>query len=86
LILRTLLGNLVEFLHLAFSQEYTEVLYVLGFFEYSSDHEFFLVFFDLVSVVISDGYMLPSLFLLLCLVFQGLSDCLFRDILVCRLF
>jgi hypothetical protein len=82
---KNLVGNLIEFLHLAFSQECTEIFYVLGFFEYSSDHEFFLVFFDLVSVVIPYGYMFPTLLLLFCLVFQRLSDCLFRDILICRL-
>jgi hypothetical protein len=67
---KNLVGNLIEFLHLAFSQECTEILYVLGFFEYSSDHEFFMVFLDLVPVVISYGYMLPTLLLLLGLVFQ----------------
>jgi hypothetical protein len=67
---KNLVGNLIEFLHLAFSQECTEIFYVLGFFEYSSDHEFFMVFLDLVPVVISYGYMLPTLLLLLGLVFQ----------------
>jgi hypothetical protein len=76
---------LIEFLHLAFSQECAEIFYVLGFFKYSGYHEFFLIFFYLVSVVISDWYMLPNLLLLLGLVFQGLGDCLFRDILIFRL-
>ena len=80
-----LVGNLIEFLHLAFSQECTEVFYVLGFFEYSSDHEFFLVFFDLVPVVISDWDMFPTLFLLLCLELQSLSYCFFWHILIRRL-
>jgi hypothetical protein len=66
---KNLVGNLIELLHLALSQECTEVLDVLGFFEYSSDHEFLLVFFDLVPVVISYGYMFPTLLLLFCLVF-----------------
>jgi hypothetical protein len=82
---KNLVGNLIEFLHLAFSQECAEIFYVLSFFEYSSYHEFFLVFFDLVSVVISYGYMSLTLLLLLGLVFQRLSDCLLRDILICRL-
>ena len=82
---KNLVGNLIKFLHFALSQECAEIFYVLGFFEYSNDHEFFLVFFNLVSVVISDWYMLPTLLLLFCLVFQGLSDCLFWDILIRRL-
>jgi hypothetical protein len=82
---KNLIGNLVEFLHLAFSQECAEILNILSFFENPSDHEFFLVFFDLIPVVISDRFVFPTVFLLLGLVFQGLSDFLFRDILIGRL-
>jgi hypothetical protein len=79
------IGNLIELLHLSFSQQCAEILYVLSFLEYSSDHKFLLVFFDLIPVVISYRYMLPTFLLLLCLEFQSLSYCFFWDILICRL-
>jgi hypothetical protein len=82
---KNFIGNLIKLFHLAFSQQYTEILDVLSFFEDSSNHKFLLVLFNLVPVVVSDWDMLPTLFLLLCLVFQGLSDCLFWDILISRL-
>jgi hypothetical protein len=82
---KNFIGNLIELLHLAFSQQCTEVLYVLSFFEYSGDHEFLLVFFDLVPVMVPYRYMLPTFLLLLCLELQSLSDCLFWDIFICRL-
>ena len=64
---KNFIGNLIELLHLAFSQQRAEILYVLSFLEYSGDHEFLLVFFDLVPVMVPYGYMLPTFLLLLCL-------------------
>jgi len=62
----------------------TEILKVLGFFEGPSDNEFFLVFLYLVPVVVLDWDMSPTFFLLLSLVFKGLSNCLFWDVLISR--
>ena len=62
----------------------TEILKVLGFFEGPSDNELFLVFLHLVPVVVPDWNVLPTFFLLLSLVFKGLSNRLFWDVLISR--
>jgi hypothetical protein len=67
---KNFVSNLIKFFHLAFSQECTEILYVLSLFENTSYYEFFMVFFDLVPVVVFDRFVSPTIFLLLGLVFQ----------------
>jgi hypothetical protein len=69
-----LVGNLVELLHLALSQQCAEFLYVLSFLKGTCNREFFLFFLCLVTVVVPDGDVFPTLNLLLLL--EG--EC-FRD-------
>jgi hypothetical protein len=64
---KNFIGNLVEFLHLALSQECTEIFNILSFFEGPSYYEFFLVFFDLIPVVVPDWNVSPTALLLLLL-------------------
>ena len=79
-------GNLVEFLHLAFSQQCAEILDDLSFFEDPSNHEILLVFFDLIPVMVSDRYMSPTIFFLFGLELKRLCDCFLGDVLISRLF
>ena len=57
-------GNLVEFLHLSISQQLTEILQVLCLLKGTGDSKFLLLSFDLVAVVVPDGDMFPTQFLL----------------------
>ncbi len=67
-------GYLVELLHLAFSQQCAEFLYVLSLLKGTCNREFLLFLHSLVAIVVSDGDALPTVLLLLLL--EG--EC-FRD-------
>ena len=69
-----LVGNLVELLHLAFSQQCAEFLYVLSLLKGTCNREFLLLFHCLVAIVVPDGDVLPTVPLLFLL--EG--EC-FRD-------
>ncbi len=69
-----LVGNLVELLHFALSQQCTEFLYVLSLLKGTCNRELLLFLLCLVTVVVPDGDVFPTLNLLLLLE----SKC-FRD-------
>ena len=69
-----LVGNLVELLHLALSQQCAEFLYILSLLKGTCNREFLLFLLCLVAVVVPDGDVLPTVLLLLLL--EG--EC-FRD-------
>ena len=69
-----LVGNLVELLHFAFSQQSAELIYVFSLLEGTCNREFLFFLLCLVPIVIPDGDVLPTVFLLLLL--EG--EC-FRD-------
>jgi hypothetical protein len=64
----------------------TEILQVLCLLKGTGDSKFFLLFFDLVAVVVPNGDMFPTQFLLFDLGCEYLLYRLFRDVLVGRLF
>ena len=69
-----LVSNLVELLHLAFSQQCAEFLYVLSLLKGTCNRELLLFLLCLVAVVVPDGDVSPAVLLLLLLE----SEC-FRD-------
>ena len=69
-----LVSNLVEFLHLAFSQQCAEFLYILSLLKGTCNREFLLFLHSLVAIVVPDGDALPTVLLILLL--EG--EC-FRD-------
>ena len=69
-----LVGNLVELLHLAFSQQCAEFLYILSLLKGTCNRELFLFLLCLVPVVVPNGDVLPTVLSLLLL--EG--EC-FRD-------
>ena len=69
-----LVSNLVELLHLAFSQQSAEFLYVFSLLEGTCNREFLLFLHSLVAIVVPNGDVLPTVLLLLLL--EG--EC-FRD-------
>ena len=60
-----LVGNLVELLHLAFSQQCAEFLYVLSLLKGTCNREFLLFLHCLVAIVVPDGDVLSTVLLLL---------------------
>jgi hypothetical protein len=69
-----LVSNLVELLHLAFSQQRAEFLNVLSLLKGTRNREFFLLLLCLIAVVVPDGDVSPTVLLLSLLA----SEC-FRD-------
>ncbi len=69
-----LVSNLVELLHLAFSQQCAEFLYVFSLLKGTCNREFLLFLLCLVPIVVPDGDVFPTVLLLLLL--EG--EC-FRD-------
>ena len=69
-----LVGNLVELLYLAFSQQSAEFLYVFSLLKGPYNREFLLFLHSLVAIVVPNGDVLPTVLLLLLL--EG--EC-FRD-------
>ena len=60
-----LVSNLVELFHLAFSQQSAEFLYIFSLLEGTCNCEFLLFLHSLVSIVVPDGDVLPTVLLLL---------------------
>jgi hypothetical protein len=69
-----LVSNLVELLHLAFSQQSAEFFYVLSLLKGTCNCELLLFLLSLVAVVVPDGDVSPTVLLLFLLE----SEC-FRD-------
>ena len=62
-----LVSNLVEFLHFTFSQQRAEFLYILSLLKVTCNREFLLLLHGLVSIVVPNGDVLPTVLLLLML-------------------
>ena len=72
---KNLVGDLVELLHLAFSQQCAEFLYILCLIKGTCKSQLFLLLLCLVPIVVPDGYMLPTVLLLFLLESECLRDC-----------
>jgi hypothetical protein len=81
---QNLVGDLVELLHLAFSQQLSQLLEVLGLFELASYRQFLLVCLGMIPIVVSDVDISTtvSFSLSLCLSSEGLRCHLFWNELI----
>ena len=69
-----LVGDLVELFHFTISQQLAEVLQVLCLLKGTGNCKLLLLFFNLVSVVVPNGDVFPTIFLLLSLECKGFID------------
>ena len=69
-----LVGNLVELLHLAFSQQCAEFLHVFSLLKGTCNCEFLLFLHSLVAIVVPNGDVLPAVLLLLLLEVECFRD------------
>ena len=71
---KNLVSDLVELLHLAFSQQCAEFFYILCLIKGTCNSQLFLLLLCLVPIMVPDGYVFPTVLLLLLLE----SECFFN--------